>query len=96
MTNKTQQPDVDKRPEEEEVSRPDRLWFGWSGFAWAMGISVLLHALCAAPFLIWEFAPSAKGLDASWVEQFEELQGIGHGASAGRWAEIDSDRKSVV
>lgn len=69
---------------------PDRWWFGLPGIAWALALSVVFHLLVALPFMIWEFAPTSAGLEARWLERFEELDGIGHGQSAGRWAELEA------
>src|SRR5690554_1145263 len=86
------------RPESAEESTgdaaPERpsegsLWFGVSGMAWALLLSVGLHALVLLPFILGVIAPNMDGFDAEWAEQMEELRGIGHGREQERWAQLE-------
>lgn len=79
--------DASERGEDRDVAS-DALWFGVSGLVWALGISLVLHAFLALPFLVWEFSPNAQVFDAEWADQMEELRGIGHGMDQQRWAQL--------
>jgi hypothetical protein len=86
MTDSRQQ-DPDELPDEESSDETTG-WFGLSILAWSLIVSVLLHGLAAAPFLVWEYSPSGR-FETEWIEQFEELEGLGHGMQGGRWASVE-------
>lgn len=88
MTDTAEQTALD-HSELDETDPSAIRWLGLPILFWSIALSLALHGLGAAPFLIWEFAPNGQSFDTEWVQQFDDLEGIGHGANQGRWANLD-------
>lgn len=81
--------DAAKDEAESNVAPEGALWFGLSGMAWALAISLALHAVIGLPFILGKFAPSMSSFDAEWAERMEELRGIGHVREQEHWAQLE-------
>ena len=74
----------------EEESRRDTIkWLHLPILAWAVFVSALLHLAPLLPLLLFEFELDGPEFETHWVEQLEDLEGIGHGMDEGRWADVE-------
>ncbi|MFW5967045.1 MAG: hypothetical protein ACOCV2_05980 [Persicimonas sp.] len=89
MSDATSHDEASTAPDDDVGSDDGQLlWWGLPVLAWSILASILLHGLVAVPFVVGEFGPDPIKTQVEWIEEFEELESIGHGAEEGRWAEM--------